>query len=95
MSNFTVTVTEILGTDSMNNSRITINNNFSALATSVNEILKVVDIESASTTIGGTGVNFNGNNATFQNNVSATTLTLGNITIDQSQLDALLKNLLH
>ena len=38
MANFNVTITEILGTDSMNNSRVTINNNFSTLANTINQM---------------------------------------------------------
>lgn len=45
-----ITVTEILGTDSMNNSRVTINNNFNALATAVNDLMNVVTATSVGTT---------------------------------------------
>lgn len=41
-NNINITVTEILGTDSMNNSRVTINNNFKTLATAINAIGRLV-----------------------------------------------------
>lgn len=41
-NNINITVTEILGTDSMNNSRVTINNNFKTLATAINTIGRLV-----------------------------------------------------
>lgn len=37
-----ITVTEILGTDSMNNSRVTINNNFKTLAQAIDTLNSVV-----------------------------------------------------
>lgn len=58
-NNINITVTEILGTDSMNNSRVTINNNFKTLATAVNTIGRLVsddEIGSPTTALKGSSL---------------------------------------
>lgn len=87
MGNFTVNVTTILGTDSMNNSRVTINNNFELLAQSVNAISDFFNgnaigstnssFTGASLTAGG--VSISGGSIQIGNNVtiSGTALTVG------------------
>ena len=89
MSNFSVTITEILGTDSMNNSRVTINNNFRTLATAINNISNLV----SSNQIGeATTVDFYGKSATVGGVViSNNAIQIGNSSLDASALASLLE----
>lgn len=97
MSNFSVTVTEILGTDSMNNSRVTINNNFNTLATAINNISNLVsttqignattiDLQGKSATIGGVTIN----NGAVQIGTNGA-LQIGGSSLDETALAALLR----
>ena len=71
MANFNVTVTEILGTDSMNNSRVTINNNFKTLAQTINQM----------------GLLFNGNEIGSQTSeFSGSKATIGGVTIENNSI---------
>jgi len=71
MANFNVTVTEILGTDSMNNSRVTINNNFNTLAQTINQM----------------GLLFNGNEIGSQTSeFSGSKATIGGVTIENNSI---------
>lgn len=85
-TDFQVTVTEILGTDSMNNSRVTINNNFKTLASSINSLTQVINAN----TIGGTGINFEGDNAVIRGSVNANSINLGSAALNEETLQALL-----
>lgn len=67
--NINITVTEILGTDSMNNSRVTINNNFRVLAQAINTIGQLVSADE----IGSTTTALKGS-----------TLQIGNIAINSN-----------
>lgn len=89
MSNFSVTVTEILGTDSMNNSRVTINNNFRTLATAINNISNLV----SSNQIGdATTVDFFGKSAVIGGvSISSNAIQIGSSSLDGASLAALLQ----
>lgn len=87
-TDFQVTVTEILGTDSMNNSRVTINNNFKTLASSINSLTQVINTNTS--TIGGTGINFKGDNALISGSVNANSINLGSTALNEQTLKALL-----
>lgn len=66
-----ITVTEILGTDSMNNSRVTINNNFKTLAQAVNDLSSVVtptEIGTFNTAIKGSSITIGSSNNVIINN---------------------------
>lgn len=88
MANFNVTVTEILGTDSMNNSRVTINNNFKTLAQTINQMgllfngneigSKTSEFSGSKATIGG---------VTIENN----SIKIGSSSLDDTSLAALLQ----
>lgn len=84
---FQVTVTEILGTDSMNNSRVTINNNFRTLAESINSIANII----SGNTIGVSGVEFVGDSVNVSGEVKGNSLKLGNTALDEQTLAALLQ----
>lgn len=72
-----IIVTEILGTDSMNNSRITINNNFKTLADSIKQLERNLQQSFPSIT-------------TDSLTISGGTLVLGNVSLTSAQLQALL-----
>lgn len=75
-----IIVTEILGTDSMNNSRITINNNFKTLADSIKQLERNLQQSFPSIT-------------TDSLTISGGTLVLGNVSLTSTQLQALLTSL--
>lgn len=89
ITDFQVTVTEILGTDSMNNSRVTINNNFKTLASSINSLTQVINANTS--TIGGRGINFEGDTALIHGSINANSINLGSAALDGQTLQALLK----
>lgn len=72
-----IRVTEVLGTDSMNNSRITINNNFKTLADAINKIDTALH---SSIDMG----------AVSAESLSAQTLHLGDVSLNAEQLQQLL-----
>lgn len=88
---FQVTVTEILGTDSMNNSRVTINNNFRTLAESINSIANII----SGNTIGVSGVEFVGDSVNVSGEVKGNSLKLGSASLDEQTLAALLQLATH
>lgn len=88
ITDFQVTVTEILGTDSMNNSRVTINNNFQTLASSINSLTQVINANTS--TIGGTGINFEGDSALIRGSINANSINLGSTALDEHTLQELL-----
>ncbi len=92
MANFSVTITEILGTDSMNNSRITINNNFATLAASINTLANFIDPANGGT-VGSTNATFTGSQLTVTNATVTGVLKVGNTEIDGATLQALIDNL--
>lgn len=73
-----ITVTEIKGTDAMSASRITINNNFTMLASAIN------DIPVNGTTIGGATYTLNGANV-----VVGGSLQIGSTTLNETELGML------
>jgi hypothetical protein len=75
-----IIVTEILGTDSMNNSRITINNNFKTLADSIKQLERNLQQSFPSIT-------------TDSLTISGGTLVLGNVSLTSAQLQALINQL--
>lgn len=100
MSNFSVTVTTILGTDSMNNSRVTINNNFKTLADSINNIAEFFPVANqfGSNTLTVTASTVNAASAVITNDIkvgngvklSTNGLTIGSELLDETKLTALL-----
>lgn len=94
--NINITVTEILGTDGMNNSRVTINNNFRVLAQAINTIGQLVSAdEIGSTTTALKGSTLQIGNITINSNgitIGDNTLTADHIAklirlFDENQLD--------
>lgn len=75
-------ITEILGTDGLNESRITINNNFKICQDAINEIVELVHTGEASNIIG------DGNTAIVGN-----TLRLGDVVLTSEQLQQLIESL--
>lgn len=87
ITDFQVNVTEILGTDSMNNSRVTINNNFKNLAKSISSIVNII----SGNTIGVSGVKFIGDSVNVSGEVQANSLKLGDTPLDGQTLADLLQ----
>lgn len=77
-------ITEILGTDGLNESRITINNNFKICQDAINELSGIVRIGETSNTIG------DGSTA-----IVGGTLRLGNVVLTSEQLQQLIDSLQH
>lgn len=73
-----ITITEILGTDSLSSSRITINNNFNTLKSEVNRLAKYVN----NSTIGGSVYD-----------VECKTLKIGSTILDEATLIQLINSL--
>lgn len=90
MANFNVTTTEILGTDSMNNSRVTINNNFKSLAETINSIgnyFPGVDQFGTST------MTITASSITASNVIAKNFVRIGNTTLNEQQLIVILNHL--
>ena len=77
-----ITVTEILGTDALNASRITINSNFSVCAGAINSLLNIISISESAASIGNGDTQYTGSS-----------LTLGQYTLDAQTLGQLLESL--
>lgn len=75
-----IRVTEVLGTDSMNNSRITINNNFKTLADAINKIDTALHSSIDMGTVSA-------------ESLSAQTLRLGDVSLDAEHLRKLLAHI--
>lgn len=75
-----ITVTEILGTDALNASRITINSNFSVCAGAINSLLNIISISESAASIGNGDTQYTGSR-----------LTLGAYTLDATTLGQLLE----
>lgn len=73
-----IRITEILGTDNMNNSRITINNNFKTIAETINRLDNQIHTEIAMGSISA-------ENLTLSNG-----LKIGNTELTEDQLQQLL-----
>lgn len=94
-----ITITQIQGTDGLNASRITINNNFIKLQDGLNRLLDKVDITDTTITIGDSASTIEcneinvagdirlGGNLTVADNG---TLTIGSTELSESDLQALL-----
>lgn len=78
-----ITVTEILGTDALNASRITINSNFAICEGAINNLLNIITIGESSSIVGTSTTQFKGSS-----------ITLGQQTLDSQKLEQLL-NLLN
>ena len=78
-----ITVTEILGTDALNASRITINSNFAICEDAINNLLNIITIGESSSIVGTSTTQFKGSS-----------ITLGQQTLDSQKLEQLL-NLLN
>lgn len=78
-----ITVTEILGTDALNASRITINSNFAICEEAINNLLNIITIGESSSIVGTSTTQFKGSS-----------ITLGQQTLDSQKLEQLL-NLLN
>jgi len=82
-NNINITVTEILGTDSMNNSRVTINNNFRVLAQAINTIGQLVSADE----IGSTTTALKGNELRVGDVVVTTQgVTIGEYTLTSEHI---------
>lgn len=75
-----ITVTEILGTDALNASRITINSNFHVCEGAINSLLNIINVSESASIIGNVNTQYNGNS-----------LTLGQYTLDAQKLGQLLE----
>lgn len=89
-----ISVTEILGTDGLNASRITINNNFRVLKDAINRFGDVVSIEQSSIRIGDGSYPVSvpsamsiSNNLTVSNDVSCTNVRCDKVVIGAYELD--------
>ena len=100
-----VNTTEILGTDGLNASRITINNNFRILGDAINTLSGAIDISGTDITIGGNaslvgirgqlnvaqGLRVGGELGVDSNlTIAGNTLILGGVTLTSTQLQQLL-----
>lgn len=77
-----ITITEILGTDALNASRITINSNFQTCEGAINNLLSIINVTEGATNIGNNTTQYIGNS-----------LTLGQYTLDAQKLGELLNRL--
>lgn len=75
-----ITITEILGTDALNASRITINSNFHSCEGAINSLLNIINVSESAAIIGNGDTQYTGN-----------ALTLGQYTLDAQKLGQLLE----
>ena len=88
-----ITVTQILGTDAMNASRITINENFNTVASAINTLQSLVSTNQIGTptaSIVCSSLNAGQNGITTNGTVTCNGLTIGGTSLNEQNLIGLL-----